>query len=216
MPRVLRNLLDQCVDLQAAIHKSIIPVADALGVKDYLFAPHGMESNNVHMLRLLRYLGNKKTSEHVAIQPVKPLAGYHFDRSKFTVAGILESRSGLRGAQGNNAVGDPNLTVEEFEANAERALYTPLPYKAGKVKLFAGAGYNHLPLTIRKTSGNLPLLGHLVEDDEPGEERLAAVNFLNQHTGIKELGTPLANETGYDSVRAVIAERQERYGGMVA
>jgi hypothetical protein len=214
-PQSVRTLVRQCVELQQAVQTAVRPVTRALGVEDIMFAPKGMEDRNVHILRVIRYLGSA-ANEGVFIAP-DPLAELHFDRSKFTAA-VWESASGLVGTPGNNAFGNPNLSVEEFDAMAERALAHPISHISRQAKFFAGAGYNRLPHPLLPASGNVPLLLHGVTDDNPGAERDAVVMFMNQHAagGMNDWVVAPKSETGFGNVRDAILERQERYGGLVA
>ncbi len=210
MPRVLKELLDLCVELRQTVTRTVSPILEVLGLRDTLFAPPGREIDDIHVMRFLHYHSstpdNSVTSTHV-----QPLADLHFDRSKFTAA-VLESRPGLVGAPSNNHVGRPDLTVEEFDFKAERAFASRVTDKG--IKLFPGAGYNRLNPDLIDASGRLSPFLHGVVDTDPGVPRLAVVYFMNEFVGAASAGAPQADETGYTRVRGEIASRQERFGGM--
>jgi len=209
----MRTLISQCTELHQAVKTSVRPFLEALGVDQYMLAPKGLEADDIHLVRVVRYLGNS------ALQvPGKPtlddqLAELHFDRSRFTAA-VWESSSGLVGTPANNATGNQTITVEELDLYAQKALATPIRHRSGQIKLFTGAGYNLMPEDVRQESGNLPLLLHGVQDDHPGEERDAVIVFINQHLGVKGWQVVDKTETGFEQVREHVANKQMRHGSL--
>lgn len=185
VPRPLKELLAQSNEIYHAALESVRPIYVALGLDDIMIAPKGSGHENVHLLRVLRYLG-KDQPTGVFIGDGE-LASLHFDRGKFTAA-IWESRSGLVGTTGDNPTSNPNLTIEELDAQAERTLLSPIRHHSGYLKFFVGSGYYHLPAEKIESSGRLPMLFHGVTNDSPGEERDAVVLFMNEHTGAKGVG----------------------------
>lgn len=202
----MRGLLDQCVELHEAVKSSVRPVLGALGLSDYILSPRGYENKDVHHLRLIRYLATTAT-ESPHFKAHDSLAQLHLDRSKFTAA-VWESSSGLVGAPGNNIYGNPDLTLEEFDEAAQRALQTPIQHSSGQVKLFAGAGYNRLPGEVRRVSGDLDPLLHGVTDDNPGEERDAVVLFMNETSLHTDCSVPTPEETTFELIREQIAAKR--------
>jgi hypothetical protein len=213
-PRIVRELIKHCVDLQEAVRPAVQPALEALGVAEHLLAPKGLEIDNIHVLRILHYLAKPLVETRVEARRDK-LSELHFDRSKFTAA-VWESGPGLVGAPGNNGYGKRDLLVEELEVYAKRALNSPIKHTSRSLKLFAGAGYNRLPAPSRQVSGNLPLLLHGVTNDFPNEERDAVVLFMNEHVGKHDASVPAVDECRFGNIRASVAERQLRHGGIVA
>jgi len=211
MPRIVRSLLSHCRDLHEATKVAVQPVLGSLGLADRLLAPSGYEHDDIHILRLIRYPAQDPTKTSGRADK----AQLHFDRCKVTAA-LWESSQGLVGGPGNNGLGSPNLTVEEFDAMCERALLSPVVHTSHEAKVFTGAGYNHLPREIQDTSGNLPPFLHGVLNIGPTKERLAVVMFMNEHAGIPNTQVPAAEEKKAKYVREALAERQARYGGMVS
>lgn len=214
-PKIVDSLINQCMDFHEAIKASVTPVLKILGLDQHMVAPEGDELLNVHLLRIIRYIGTRASDENVFIARDE-LAELHLDRSKMTAA-VWESYPGLVGAPANNQIGDPNLTVEQLDAYAEQALANPITHHSGFIKLFAGAGYNHLPQELQDRSGNLPPLLHGVTNEVPeGEERDAVVFFMNQTTRYNHWTPTATQETGFGDIRAAVEERQAQHGGLVA
>lgn len=207
MPQVLRQLLTQCVDLHFAARDSLRPVFKELGVSDYVLSPQGYELNDVHHLRIIRYLASEAEADAAPFKAHDALAQLHFDRSKFTAA-IWESSSGLVGTAANNLLGEPDLTVEKLDEAAQRALHSPIAHHSGEIKLFAGAGYNRLPGEVRRASGNLQPLLHGVIDDHPGEERDAVVLFMNETILHTDCSVPPKTETSLSHLRQLLQEQE--------
>jgi hypothetical protein len=205
MPRVVANLLNESAEMHHALVESVRPALGALGVANAILAPTNLQDiSNIHLLRAIRYVP-LMTDQIRPREGQDSLAELHFDRSKFTIAG-LESRPGLVGAPGNNRFGNESLTAPELETMASRALANPIDHSPGWVKLFPGAGYNHLPMDLRKASGELPPLLHGVIDNEPGQERFVIVLFINEHNGLN-YGVPSKSETGYGKLLQVLKKQ---------
>lgn len=211
--KAVKSLIDQCTDIHEATITAVRPAFAALGLEDVLIAPEGSPYENVHLVRILRYLGSASLAPPFIAKG--DLAELHLDRSKMTAA-LWESRPGLVGATSNNLVGNRLITVEEFQQDAARALANRIDHHSGWAKLFAGAGYNHLPEEIQEQSGNLDPLLHGVLDLISGEERDAIVCFINQHTGFNDLVTASSRETGYTDIMDDIVNRDLRHGGLIA
>lgn len=207
MSVAMAKLVANCTELHSIVKNDLKPVLDALQLSDTLVSYNRLD--NVHLLRLVRYLGNAEGAPFIASDH---LASLHFDRSKLTAA-LIEDRPGLVGAPGNNLFGQPELSLEELDGIADRALSTPVQHHEGRLKLFAGAGYNHLPSAQRHASGDLQPLLHGVVDDQPGQERKAAVFFINECLGAG-LTTAAPNECDFDAVRQHIYDRNTRYGAV--
>jgi hypothetical protein len=213
MSEAFRQLFAQCTELHYEVKRAMRPALQALGLETTLMAPENQPNQDVHLVRVVRYLGTKAMEPKPMHVAHDDLAELHFDRSKMTAA-VWESSSGLVGTPANNLVGKSDLLLDEVDTYAERALNNPLSHRSGLLKLFAGAGYNHLPDNAKEASGNLPLLLHGVVDDHPGEERDAIVIFINQRIGI-DLSVPRGPEKGFAHVRQAVLEKQLRLGGLV-
>lgn len=138
--------------------------------------------------------------------PQEPIAELHFDRDIFTAA-VTETAPGLVGAPSNTYIGDPNMTVEEFDSARIKALKTPIAHTVGRLCLFPGAKYNHLPLQAREESGNVPLLLHGVNNAMPGVARFALVYFMHQHFWLPNISTPAPSETRLKNIRDAIINK---------
>lgn len=196
LPSPMRQVLERCQEVHEAAVRALRPVVRELGLEDMLLAPEGHEEDNVHVVRLIHYLGHRVTKQTLAPVEFDPLAELHFDRSKLTLA-LWESTPGLVGTPAQNLRGDPALTLEALEAHADQALCSPIAHRPREAKLFAGAGYNHLPLDVRQASGEIPLLLHGVLDAQPGTPRDAAVVFINQRISAPGISCPTQVETDY-------------------
>lgn len=205
MPAAMRKVLELTTEVHQVLRRSLVPVFGALGLNTTMISP--LPEDNVHVLRILRYIGNDNPNEG--------LAELHFDRSKFTAA-LWESDPGLVGSTADNQVSNPGLTVEQFDAMAQQALSSPIKHRSGSLKLFTGAGYQHLPEVARQSSGNLPMLLHGVVNSQPGQERDAVVVFMNEPANVRGIPPTQAEETGYSDVRHALYQRQLRHGGVLA
>lgn len=215
IPKVVEDVLDGCAELHAEVARAVRPVLGALGLEAYIIAASGSNIANVHLVRLLRY---PPQSEVRGTGPTER-AELHLDRSTFTAA-IAEDAPGLVGASGNNAIGRPDLTVEEFDAMCAQALGQPIDHHAGEIKFFPGAGYNHLPERLQAVSRHLQPLLHGVMSPEgdgivPQTDRFAAVLFMNPHSFNRGVTIAAKEETGATLIREALAERQERHGAPV-
>ena len=215
MPSLLKSLLEYCQTYYEAVQTGMSPVLEALGLKPYLIAPHGYR--NVHINRFISYpaIAETETAPQL-IMPGQQLgnrAELHFDRGRMTAA-TAEDTEGLVGTQGNNLTGRPNLRVDEIDEMATRAIATSIKHEARRMKIFAAAGYNHIPAPIIEESGNIDLLLHGAINLIPNTVRHAAVTFINEHSGIIGWPTPGKHETGFGKFRTFAAERERRYGSM--
>lgn len=191
-PRIMRDLLDRCVDLTEAAKASVRPVLGALGIEGLIIAEDSTE--NVHVVRLLHYLPSRK--DH--------LGDLHFDRSVSTLA-LWESGPGLVGAPGNNTKGGVN-DVDVIDDMALRANQGPIAHRSGFGKFFLGAGYNHLPADYQ-TQSDIPLLLHGVVNSEEQTERDSIVVFMNPELGFPHT-VPPSHETGLSDMREYVERRQ--------
>jgi hypothetical protein len=226
IPLVVRTLISYCAELHAEVKKSIRAPLQALGLAEVLMAPPDRPLEDIHIIRLLRYL--LPPAKEGIIMPKtsgKELAEFHLDRSRMSLP-FSEGKPGLAGAPGSNGFADPNLTVEQFEAMAAKAMNTPIRHVTGQAKLFAGAGYYHLPQELQDASGNLPPLLHGVLDGAEAEAlhgptekalaggqdkfRDAAVAFINEHMRVLGWSVPSPAETGYTEIHDFLEQRQNQ------
>lgn len=189
LPRVMRQFLNSCVELHETAKTASIPVLGALGLKEAILSPGPL--NDQHVVRLLRYLGKAPL-----------LADLHFDRSVVTLA-AWESHPGLVGSPSDNGHGK-SIDITTLDADAERALSTAINHYPGHAKFFLGAGQRRLPADIAGPSDGLPLLLHGVTNENPNEERYAAVVFMHPLAHYPGYVVPGPDETGIDGVRNFI------------
>lgn len=184
LPEQMAEFLDKCREFYGEMVKTAKIGAAALGLEHTMFNPDEME--DVHHLRLLDYVAS-----------LEPYLGEpHFDRGLATLA-VTETRSGLRGVAGQNGKLVP-VTVADIEAL--RANLRPIDHHEHEAKFFLGAGANHLPEHKRVRIAEIPLLGHDISNDFPGESRQSAVGFLNPHQKFAGFTVPQSHETGFDDI----------------
>lgn len=197
VPANLSEFLVLCEAVHEATKTATRPIYEALGIDHIMLADD--PSDDVHIVRLLRYLNTAKE---------KPKAALHFDRSVATLA-ITESMSGLIGVPGNNGF-DSALTIEEVELLQARALTSPVDHFLNEAKFFLGAGYNHLRREQPEVLRRIPLFLHGVSNIEPTVERDAVVAFMNPRIGVSYT-VPNETETGLSEIRAAILRRRPPY-----
>jgi hypothetical protein len=186
--------MEQCLQTSEAFFEEVLKSArigaTALGLEGVMFS--GPRENWVHHLRLLHYIGD-----------TPDLGAAHFDRAVATLA-VTESRSGLRGAPGQNGFLDTSITSDYLLGLHAR--FEAIDHFENVAKFFLGAGYNHLPPDLRRP--DLPLLGHDILNDNPGEARQAAVCFLNPTNDFRGYTVPDSRfETGFAEILKYLEKR---------
>jgi hypothetical protein len=191
LPVEMKQCLETADEFFQEVLKSARIGAVALGLEQVMFGDK--PETWVHHMRLLHYIGD-----------TPDLGAAHFDRSVATLA-VSESRSGLRGAPGQNGYLEP-LTIEQMQ-ELEASLM-PVAHHEHVSKFFLGAGFNHLPEKDRKY--NAPLFGHDILNDAPDTSRQAVVCFLNPTTEYSGYTVPGSDETGFAEIYNRIQATKDR------
>jgi hypothetical protein len=202
LPVEMADFLSKCDDMYSEARKVARTCFSALGLEPVMFS--GARVDDVHHLRLIDYVASDE-----------PMLGEaHFDRSVATLA-IEESDSGLLGAPGQNGyldlhpemIGDKtpypttDVSDEGFWLGDD---LPPVEHQDKVIKFFLAAGVNRLRPDQRKAADGLPLLGHSIRNDRPGQARQAVVMFLNPHNRFRGYSVPTKYETGFGDIRGKI------------
>ncbi|GAC1390507.1 MAG: hypothetical protein NVSMB46_00340 [Candidatus Saccharimonadales bacterium] len=178
LPKEMLHFLDHTEEFYYAMTRTARLGATALGLERILFSDDASERN--HHLRFLHYVGDNSDN----------LGAAHFDRSVASLA-ITESRSGLRGAPGQNGKISP-ITSDYMKELMQKL--RPIEHEENVAKFFLSAGYNHI--LDNENINALPLLCHDILNDQPHEARFALVGFLNPTQEYRNYQAPLSHETG--------------------
>lgn len=191
LPTEMARCLETSEEFFQEVLRSARIGAAALGLEKVMFG--GEPETWVHHMRLLHYIGD-----------TPDLGAGHFDRSVATLA-VSESRSGLRGAPGQNGYIEP-ITAEDMrdlEANLK-----PIAHYENVSKFFLGAGYNRL--TPNERRHDLPLFGHDILNDAPDTSRQAVVCFLNPTLAYEGYSVPKPDECGFAEIYSRLQAQEEQ------
>ena len=184
LPKEMQACLDNCDEFYDESRRVMRVGAAALGLEHVMFTES--RSEDVHVLRLIEYLGTL----------LGTLGEEHFDRALLTLADE-ENQSGLIGAPGNNGHRKP---VSKRYIRWLKANMRPIGHQEHQAKLFAGAGLNRLPDHIFERVSDIPLLGHGITNNHPGQKRRAVVFFGNPHQRFTNYTVPTSYETGFSDI----------------
>lgn len=196
LPAEMLAFLEKCDDTYSQGRSLARAVFRLLGVENVMFNQALVD--DVHHLRLIDYVASDSDL----------LGEAHFDRSLATLA-IDESDTGLVGSPGQNGylLRYPEYAgpKEPFPTETDASYWhgdtmQPVEHQDKIVKFFLGAGVNRLKAHRRGKLDGLPLLGHGIQNDRPGQSRQAVVMFLNPHNQFKGYNVPSKFETGFGDI----------------